>query len=890
MNRINKTRCHHRVWRYIQLHTQYRHQLHPIRLLPPPHTSNQISTYLLPYSNSIYSYTTSTEPYKVHHTTTRTVPFTIEQIHNVVTDVNSYSTFLPYCTGAIINSTDTTSHNTIVLHCTLYIQFMVLNETYQSIVTYKPCDKSHIKVNAIKSRMFDRLESNWYLTQNQLNHTLTDIQLVSDVVVSSPLHASIARMFFDTVTKKQIDAFIARLNHLHHRGQHSHSGNTDSNIRQRAEHAKLIQQQRKQVRLNNINTAKRKYSTLRGNHTVCQQPHRTLFGLSTTSATPITHNIRQIIDFPREQLFDVVLDVDRYVEFLPFCVHSKITRHINSTTIEADMGIGFRMFTESYQSLIQYNRPNDISVKAIHSQLFNHLISRWSFRPMHDDTTKTMITFTIDFSVSSTIHAAAVNMFFNEIAQRQMNAFTDRCKQLYQHQSNKLQKQNKESVLINDNHHHTPVTTASSHTAIHSIADRERIAEATQSLTPSRPLIESRSSEYIGHTCKPWWQGRAQFSASDIYKLRQLFHRYAVMNHEFTTTQQHNMTNEAAEIDSITGNELRITLSQWQSIATQLHDTDKLHNTLLIRFRDRAILLAASTDQSIANALFYHNPFKYPLYTTNNNIDTEYNVFTNSDGEISYEEMNHNNNQHINGGNEVTDDQSELHTMGFSEFIQQIYYLTKASYDDKLRYTLFTSCITLIESDSSWGKLVYDMNNKQSVIDIVLPANKLREFSHQQFHMLYGVIQHVMPTMVYQHSKLDQIHSPADDIHSDTINSGIKIMAVMGMMDTVLQQTQLQIHQTIDELIDHDINCIVQHQNKLNNDHPNHIRMDMNTAELSLQQHINGWLQSSRSDVVSTLTVQGISTLINWANALSLQSNKNTNNINNTTINNVVKQ
>ena len=56
---------------------------------------------------------------------------------------------------------------------------------------------------------------------------------------------------------------------------------------------------------------------------------------------------------PAEKIFDVVLDVENYKNFLPFCKDSKVTKlHGPDGTFEADLVIGFNSFSASYTSLV----------------------------------------------------------------------------------------------------------------------------------------------------------------------------------------------------------------------------------------------------------------------------------------------------------------------------------------------------------------------------------------------------------------------------------------------------------------------------------------------------------------------------------------------------------
>jgi ribosome-associated toxin RatA of RatAB toxin-antitoxin module len=147
---------------------------------------------------------------------------------------------------------------------------------------------------------------------------------------------------------------------------------------------------------------------------------------------PVVHSVQRVIPFTSEQVFDVVADVDNYKQFLPFCQSSKVVRRISPTQFEADVTVGFGVFIGKYRSRVTLNRPQQITVKAIDSDLFEFLDSTWRFEDVRNarGDTGCKISFRINFKASSPIHAQALNFLFSEIAEQQLKAFEKRCHQL----------------------------------------------------------------------------------------------------------------------------------------------------------------------------------------------------------------------------------------------------------------------------------------------------------------------------------------------------------------------------------------------------------------------------------------------------------------------------
>lgn len=85
---------------------------------------------------------------------------------------------------------------------------------------------------------------------------------------------------------------------------------------------------------------------------LCERNHRSFWG----SANPTRLTERRRLSIPVATMFDVVLDVDRYNEFLPYCVGSKVTRRNSPSSFEADLVIGFGTVNASYTSVVDFQR------------------------------------------------------------------------------------------------------------------------------------------------------------------------------------------------------------------------------------------------------------------------------------------------------------------------------------------------------------------------------------------------------------------------------------------------------------------------------------------------------------------------------------------------------
>ena len=139
-----------------------------------------------------------------------------------------------------------------------------------------------------------------------------------------------------------------------------------------------------------------------------------------------THAERQILPYQPDQLFDLVVDVAKYPQFLPWCVASRI-RTRTEKEIVADLTIGYGPFRESFTSRVTPSRPERIDVRYEKGP-FKYLNNHWLFMP-HADGTE--VDFFVDFEFHSRILQAAVGLVFNEAVRRMVAAFHKRAIEVY---------------------------------------------------------------------------------------------------------------------------------------------------------------------------------------------------------------------------------------------------------------------------------------------------------------------------------------------------------------------------------------------------------------------------------------------------------------------------
>lgn len=141
-----------------------------------------------------------------------------------------------------------------------------------------------------------------------------------------------------------------------------------------------------------------------------------------------THAEKRHLPYRPQQLFDLVADIERYPEFLPWCVGARI-RSRTEREIVADLMIGFRLIRERFTSRVTLDRErNRIDVTYTEGP-FRYLNNHWIFEP--DGQGGTMLDFYVDFEFRSIVLQKVIGVFFNEAVRRMVGAFEARAKELY---------------------------------------------------------------------------------------------------------------------------------------------------------------------------------------------------------------------------------------------------------------------------------------------------------------------------------------------------------------------------------------------------------------------------------------------------------------------------
>jgi len=139
-----------------------------------------------------------------------------------------------------------------------------------------------------------------------------------------------------------------------------------------------------------------------------------------------THAEQRVLPYTPEQLFELVADVERYPEFLPWCLAARIKEH-RADLVVADMIIGFRMFRERFTSRVALDPPRRIDVTYAEGP-FRRLNNHWVFEQAPGGC---RIDFYVDFEFKSRLMQKLIEVLFSEAVRRMVGAFEKRAGDLY---------------------------------------------------------------------------------------------------------------------------------------------------------------------------------------------------------------------------------------------------------------------------------------------------------------------------------------------------------------------------------------------------------------------------------------------------------------------------
>jgi coenzyme Q-binding protein COQ10 len=140
----------------------------------------------------------------------------------------------------------------------------------------------------------------------------------------------------------------------------------------------------------------------------------------------------KIMPFTANQIYDLVVDIENYPNFLPWCKNAKIIKEISKNNIHAELLINFKNIYEKYTSDVYFNKINEnqYNIEAIAIKgPFKRLVNKWQIVLI--DQKKSKVDFYLEFEFNSIILTKMLGTIFSSATHKMINAFENRANELY---------------------------------------------------------------------------------------------------------------------------------------------------------------------------------------------------------------------------------------------------------------------------------------------------------------------------------------------------------------------------------------------------------------------------------------------------------------------------
>ena len=135
-----------------------------------------------------------------------------------------------------------------------------------------------------------------------------------------------------------------------------------------------------------------------------------------------------VLPFSAQQLYAIVIDVESYPDFLPWCLSSRIVEKIDENNFDAELKVGYKAIDEKYISRIEAEFERRINSKAI-SGPFKFLNNSWSFKNI--DRKNCKVDFMVEYKFKSFFLDKIMGGLFKKATMKMLEAFEQRARNLH---------------------------------------------------------------------------------------------------------------------------------------------------------------------------------------------------------------------------------------------------------------------------------------------------------------------------------------------------------------------------------------------------------------------------------------------------------------------------
>ena len=139
------------------------------------------------------------------------------------------------------------------------------------------------------------------------------------------------------------------------------------------------------------------------------------------------YSVKKKMNYSKKQMFDLISDVSKYPEFLPWCVSTSIYNKSNNIFF-SDMEIGFKFIKENFTSKVTLIESNKVCSEAV-SGVFKKMNNIWEINYISEQECE--INLSIEFQFKSLILQNIIGKLFEKASKKMIIAFEERAYNLY---------------------------------------------------------------------------------------------------------------------------------------------------------------------------------------------------------------------------------------------------------------------------------------------------------------------------------------------------------------------------------------------------------------------------------------------------------------------------
>lgn len=141
------------------------------------------------------------------------------------------------------------------------------------------------------------------------------------------------------------------------------------------------------------------------------------------------------LPFPQRHLFDVIADVAKYEQFVPYCLESRIVdrptdgeSNKDTKQFHAELTVGFGSIQERYTSKVTLVDAHKVVAEAVPTPLFQHLRTSWTLEPVTQNETRVKLA--IEYAFSNPLYAVMAKKAMHKMSSQMIGAFRRRAEEL----------------------------------------------------------------------------------------------------------------------------------------------------------------------------------------------------------------------------------------------------------------------------------------------------------------------------------------------------------------------------------------------------------------------------------------------------------------------------